>query len=255
MDPERPWLRLGITGSLLSAAGILFSGPVAVALVQWLHPQPDWTTPAAWAAHYHWFQSVPYVAGIPLVAGYLLQAVALHGLAPEAERPKTLIALLLTGAFITLIVFNYLIQTTFMPALAHGYRPELDAAIFTFSFSNPVSLCWAIEMWGWGLLGVATALWESVLKRTALEHATGDLFLANGVVSVIGVIATVAAPGWVFSTAGLAGYAGWNVLVFAAAILLTFALRRRASSTPLRPLWRAHDEADSRNHPAGVGRV
>lgn len=227
MSANRSWLRLGILGAGLSVAGIIVSGPVAVAVVQTLHPQPLWVGAANWALHYHPLQSLPYFGGIPLIAGYLLQACAIFGLAREAERPRATIALVLTGVFVTLITLNYVIQTTFIPALATGYQPELDAAIVTFSFSNPTSLSWAIEMWGWGALGVATWLWAGEFRDTRLEQTTAWLLIANGVVSVAGIVATIAWPGFVFAPAGMWSYAAWNLLVLGAGVLMLIAFAER----------------------------
>ncbi len=230
MDTERPWLRMGIVGATCSAAGIIFSGPVAVALVQWLHPQPEWAGALAWAANQHPVQMLPYLFGLPLVAGYLMQAIAIYGVAPPEEKPRTMLGLVLTAMFGTLILFNYLTQTTFMPALAQHYRPRLDSAVETFSLSNPVSLAWAIEMWAWGVLGIAGALWVRSLRGSNLEAITGDLLLANGAVSVAGVVVTVISPGWEFTAAGTAAYVGWNLLVLVTALMLLWVLVRRSQA-------------------------
>jgi hypothetical protein len=57
------------------------------------------------------------------------------------------------AAFASFIFFNYVLQTTFLPALARAYAPESAGVVAAFSMSNPTSLAWGIEMWGWAFFG------------------------------------------------------------------------------------------------------
>ena len=114
-----------------------------------------------------------------------------HQVAEEKDKVYTLVALVLTAAYATLIFFNYINQTTFLPALAQNYRPEYDAVISTFSLNNPLALCWAIEMWGYALLGLATCFLAPVFQRN-LTKITAGLMAANGVVSIAGGVVTSA---------------------------------------------------------------
>lgn len=123
--------------------------------------------------------------------------------------------LISAAAFVALIFFNYINQTTFLPALARGYRPEYDPLITLLSFSNPRSLCWAIEMWGYALLGVSTILAAPVLRRNWLEKATAGLMVANGIISLVGGFVTSADLSWVMTPTGPANYIAWNVLALA----------------------------------------
>lgn len=151
-----------------------------------------------------------------------------------------LVALLLTAAFATLIFFNYINQTTFVPSLARNYRPDYEPLIAAFSFSNPDSLCWAIEMWGYGLLGVATWLVAPVFNRDRVEKIARILMIANGIISVIGALVSSYDLGWVFSAAGLACYVAWNIVVIALMLCIIASLRRRrAEATDSRPIPKA----------------
>lgn len=116
-----------------------------------------------------------------------------------------------------------------MPALAQSYTPAYDPIISTFSLANPLSLCWAIEMWGYACLGMATWLAAVVFKRDRLEKATAVLIVANGIISIIGGIVTSFNLGWVLTTPGVISYVAWNVLVLALSILVIASLRRRQS--------------------------
>ncbi len=66
-------------------------------------------------------------------------------------------------------------------------------------------------MWGYGLLGVATWLTADYYKDK--NNVIRWLLVANGVVSVGTVVATVINVSWVMSPTGLAAYFLWNVLM------------------------------------------
>jgi hypothetical protein len=94
--------------------------------------------------------------------------------------------------------------------------------------ANPASLAWAIEMWAWALLGMATWLVAPVFSKGRLERLTARVFVANGVLSIVGALVTAAHPGWEVTSAGLAAFASWNILVFAMSALALLVLRQRS---------------------------
>jgi hypothetical protein len=191
------------------------------------HPQPAWRDAELFARHYHAIQLLPYAGGILLVAALILLVSSIHASARAHEKALTGAALVFTGAFAAFIFFNYVAQTTLVPDLARRYEPANAPIIATLSMSNPRSLAWGIEMWGWGLLGVATWLLATVFDRSKLERAAALAFIANGPVSVAGALWTVARPGWVMTPAGLVAFAAWNVLLAAMAALAFIAFGRR----------------------------
>ncbi|MCB0050825.1 MAG: hypothetical protein KDE24_14940 [Caldilinea sp.] len=220
-------LRAGIWGAALTVAGILLSGPIGLLAVTIVHPSPPWLDAASYAQFFHPIQTAPFFGGFFLVGGYVVMIAALYELADEQQKTNALIAVTFTAIFATLIFFNYINQTTFIPALVQGYRPEYDSAISTFSLANPLSLCWAIEMWGYALLGVATWLTASIFNRNRIEKITAALMIANGVVSIVGGIVTAWNLGWVLTTPGVVSYVGWNALVLALSIFVILSLRKR----------------------------
>lgn len=220
-------LRSGVVGAWLTVAGILLSGPLGLLIVSAVQASGPWQGAASYAQNYHPIQTLPFFCGFLLVGGYVVLMAALHQLAEEQQKTQTLIGVAFTAIFATLIFFNYVNQTTFVPALVQNYRPEYDPAIATFSLANPLSLCWAIEMWGYAFLGVATWLAAPVFNRNRLERSTALLMIANGVVSLVGGMVTAWNLGWVLSTPGMVSYALWNVLVLALSILIILSLRRR----------------------------
>lgn len=222
-------LRIGIIGAALTIAGILLSGPLGLLVVSAVQPSPPWQGAGLYAQSYHPVQILPFFGGFLLVGGYIVMMVALHLIAEERHKANTLIGVVFTAVFATLIFFNYINQTTFVPALVQNYRPAYDPIISTFSLANPLSLCWAIEMWGYACLGVATWLAAVVFKRDRLEKAAAVLMVANGIISIIGGIVTSFNLGWVLTTPGVTSYVAWNVLVLALSILVIASLRRRQS--------------------------
>lgn|GEM_PF-479646 len=218
--------RTGRRAALGVLLGVLLSGPLAVALVSATHPQPAWRDAELFARHYHSVQLLPYAGGIVLVAALIVLVASLHAGARPEQRPLTTAALVFTAGFASFIFLNYVVQTTFVPQLARHYDPTNAALIAALSMTNPTSLAWAIEMWGWGFLGIATWLVSPVFGRSKVERAAALTFVANGPVSVAGALGTIVRPGWVMTTAGLVAFAAWNVLLAAMATLTVLALRR-----------------------------
>ncbi|MCB9331412.1 MAG: hypothetical protein H6574_10040 [Lewinellaceae bacterium] len=213
--------RLISLGAAVALAGFVLSGPAAFVFVQLTLPQPAWVSPALFAKHYHPVQDIPYYFGLLLIGGMLL-LVAGHYLNTGREHPKlrfaTLLALAATTVFAGLILFNYICQTTFVRHLALHYQPEYDPVLVAFSMANPMSLCWAIEMWGYGILGVATWLLSGYYtgKNTTIRW----LLIGNGLMSVLGVVFTVIDVQWVLTVAGLVAYALWNLLMIVLMVLI-----------------------------------
>lgn len=219
--------RWGAWGTLF---GVLLSGPFAVLAVNASHPQPPWQNASVFAEHYHPIQIAPYLGGIVLIAALVLLMAGLHGLAGERERALAAAAQIFTAAFTALIVFNYVVQTAFLPSLVRLYDADNDALIAALSMSNPTSLSWGIEMWGWGLLGVATWLIAPVFSGGPLQKATRYAFVSNGPVSILGALQTVWSPGWILSPWGLLAFALWNLLLGAMMVLTLLCLTRRGET-------------------------
>jgi hypothetical protein len=224
--------RFGATGATLMAVGMVLSGPVGLAVVNLTHPAPAWTSAEEYALQYHWVQTLPFYAGLMLVAGCVMVMAALFAVSRDAERPRAGAALVATSAFAGLIAFNYICQTTFVPALAKAYEPAFAPAISALSLQNPKSLAWAIEMWGYGVFGIGTWLMAPILDRTPIERAARRLMIVNGILSVAGGLITTLKLDWVMTTAGMVNYALWNGLALALAVLLVASFRGRMASQP-----------------------
>jgi hypothetical protein len=219
--------RAAIGGAIGTLLGIVVSGPVAVVLVQALHPQPPWVDARTFAARFHPLQTLPYLGGVVLVGGLLLLVVGLRDLAGARHKTQANLALVLAGVFAALVFLNYVVQSTVVPVLASDYDEANGPLLGALTMANPRSLGWALEMWGWGFAGVATGLLGPVFHGARLENATRRALMANAAMSVAGTAWTVIAPGWVMTPAGLAMYAAWNALLVAMALLVFAAVRRR----------------------------
>jgi hypothetical protein len=216
--------------ALALIAGILLSGPIALLVVALVHPQPAWQDAATYARHAHWIQTLPYAGGFLLVGSCVALVATLHALAPIERRGRANLALAIAGSFAALIVLNYIVQTTFVPSLASPYRDEHAPMISALTMSNPRSLGWALEMWGYAVFGIATWLIAFVFGTSRLERATAATFVANGVMSVIGGIATAVWPGGVMTLAGGIAFAAWNALMLVMGVLVVLAMRRRLAT-------------------------
>jgi hypothetical protein len=201
-------------GSVVALIGFITSGPLGFMMVKLTKPQPVWDSASVFAANYHFVQDIPYYMGLLLIGGMLMVAVG-HYLNYTEENRKVkfhlLLSLLWTTAFATLIFFNYICQTTFIRHLALNYTAQNDSIIATFSMANPMSLSWAVEMWGYGILGVATWLMAGYYKEE--NKLISWLLILNGIVSIATVFFTIADINWVLTTTGLIAYMFWNVLM------------------------------------------
>lgn len=208
-------------GALVALIGYIMSGPVAFLIVNLVKPQPAWVSPAVFAENYSTIQDLPFYFGFLLIGGMLMLATG-HYLNYKEENGENkfhlLIALGWTIVFCALISFSYICQTTFVRNLAVPYKPEYHAGIFTFSMSNPMSFCWANEMWGYALLGIATWLMAGYYRDK--NNLIRLLLATNGIVSLLSAAWTVVDAGWVMTTVGLIAYFVWNVLMIVMMIMI-----------------------------------
>ena len=114
--------RLGWWSSIATALGIVFSGPVALLVVARVAPQPAWQDAALFVRHYHPIQSLPYALGLFLIGGCVgLVVAASRRLARRSPLRATLATVAVT-VFASLVALNYIVQTTFVPALVSDGR-------------------------------------------------------------------------------------------------------------------------------------
>lgn len=213
--------RLISIAALVALTGYLSSGPAGFMIVNQVRPQPPWISPAIFAENYHIIQDTPYYFGFLLIGGMLMLVVG-HYLNYNSDDPRKkfhlLVSLGWTIAFFAMISFNYVSQTTFVRHLALNYNPGYDSAISTFSMANPLSFCWANEIWGYGFLGVAT--WLMAGYYSGKNRLIWSLLITNAVVSVATIVFTIIDMTWLMTTVGLLAYFIWNVLMIVLMLLI-----------------------------------
>ena len=201
-------------GAFIAMTGYLLSGPVSYLVIYLIKPQPAWTNAAEFAANYSTIQDLTYYFGYLLVGGMLMLAAG-HYLHYTGENKQVKFHLLLSVAwtvvFAALILFNYICQTTFVHNMALRYNAEYDFAITTFSMANPMSFCWANEMWGYAFLGIATMLMSGYYRER--NQVIRWLLIINGPVSILSAILTIVDVTWIMTLAGFIAYLVWNVLM------------------------------------------
>lgn len=215
---------VGTIGAIATLVGTLLSGPLAFVVVSTIAPQPPWSGPSEFVANYHMLQSISFYFGHLLVVGSVMIIAAIHAM---DRSINTLLALAFTCIACGLIALNYFTQSTFVPALVRNYTPDLDPIISMLAVPNPNSIFWAIEMWGYGFLGLGTWLAASFFGRERIERLARGVFILNGIVSIAGAFATAINLEWVLAPAGLVSYAVWNVLYLTLPTLFLLVLMRR----------------------------
>jgi hypothetical protein len=211
------------TAALLVIAASLL-GPGAVFLDLALRGPRPWAGPADLLAGFHWIQVVPPLLGFPLLLGFILFVAAARRL-DEARggRVDQVPVLLLTAVYGALVAFNYVANAWYVRQAG-----EADlGAVSALSMNNPRSLCWAIELVAYGILGAVTWLLAPTFRE---EAAVAALLRVNGVVSVACAAVALADVTWVQTPAGLAFYAAWNLLVVAIMVLVAHRFRGEGAS-------------------------
>jgi hypothetical protein len=207
--------RFGIIAIYLNMFGIIFSGLVFPVLTMILCPQPVWQGADLFVKSFHPFQTATFFCGYFLVIGSLLTFIVLY---LTASLEKKVLAL---NVIFTAIVFlNYIIQTTYVPYLAANNPPETASVLAVFTMANPGSFAWALEMYGWGGIGISFVFMAFIFGKGKYESTLKLLFLANGICSFASAIITSINMKWLFSPAGLTALVVWNVLVFVIDIFL-----------------------------------
>jgi hypothetical protein len=216
-----------MAGAILAAIGILTSGPLAIPVIALVQPQPPWESPELFVENFHRIQTLPFYFGYLLIAGSIMILISVYLLSRKRAAALTALNFVSIGA--AFACFNYVTQTTFIPAVVNDYSSELNPIISILSMSNPVALTWAIEMWAYCFMGLGTWIAAGFFGTTPLERAGRVLFITNGVVSVFGALAIAIDLSGVFSVFGLIGYCAWNVLYLALAIVFYRVLGNRLS--------------------------
>ena len=222
---------MAIRGALVALFGLMLSGPVSIALLAMVRKSVAWNGADEFAKYFWHMQVAPFFFGFVLVVGFLMLFAGLHEYARDEQKPRVRVAGMLATAYAALITLNYICQTTFIPALAARYRPAYEGLVDAFSISNPRSLAWAIELWGYALLGGATWFAAGVFRGSRQQRLLGTCMVINGLASIAAAVAAAADMSWIVGAVGFTGYIAWNVLMAAILVLIVLVLTPRRAST------------------------
>lgn len=201
-------------GIWINITGIITSGLLFPMLSMLLTPQPAWKDAATFAAAYHPLQTATFFAGFLLIGGSLMTFAALFRMAPDDKKLQATTAILVNCVFTAIVFINYIIQTTYIPYLATHQPAELQLVLPVFTMANPGSFAWALEMYGWGGIGVSFLFMAHIFRnRKGPERTLKVLFVLNGTTSCVSALVTSWDMHWLFSSAGLASLIIWNLLV------------------------------------------
>lgn len=193
----------------LVVLGALLSAPGAMLVVTTLAPQPAWVNTEVFVRHHSPIQALPYALGFVLLFGFVFFVAACRALGSTRLPIRSAAALVFTGIYAAVIFINYTLQCAYVPRIVAA-DPEVAARI---TMSNPSSLGWFLEMFGYAALGVATWLVAPLFGVTRRGRWISGLLVANGVASILGALCTAAFDRWVFSPSGLVSFVSWNLLV------------------------------------------
>jgi hypothetical protein len=220
-------LKFGKSAIYLNISGVIFSGLVFPVLSAIVCPQPQWQNPELYIDAYHPLQTATFFCGYFLVIGSLLTFIALNQLAKEETKIWAYSALIINVVFTSIVFINYIIQTTYVPYLAKNNPAETEFVLATFSMSNPGSFAWALEMYGWGGIGLSFIFMARIFKNSGLEKVLKKLFVVNGICSVAAAIITSVDMNWLFGPSGFASLIIWNLLVLIVDLVLLKYFRQK----------------------------
>ncbi len=229
-------LQSGIKVCALLIASILASGPFGLALVSIIQPQVKWQGAGSFVANFSYIQTLPYFFGFALVVFSIWLIAIIYHSASEEKRGLMLPSLVFAAIYAALVSFNYILQTTFIPALALKGGDGANILISALSMSNPNSLAWAIEMYGYMFLGLALLWLLPYFQVSGRSRLAGlnlwirRLLIANAVLSIAGAIITSFKLDWVLTDAGLASFVSWNLIFLAIVFLIRLNWSRKLAA-------------------------
>lgn len=213
-------IRFGKIAVYLNIFGIIFSGLVFPVLSTIICPQPVWKDADLFIKSYNKLQTATFYCGYFLVIGSLLTFIVLTMISKPEKKRWAISAMTLNIVFTAVVFLNYIIQTTYVPYLAMNNPPEASMILPVFTMANPGSFAWALEMYGWGGIGLSFIFMAFIFGGGNYEKALKILFIINGVCSVASALMTSFNMKWLFSGAGFTALIVWNLLVLIIDIFL-----------------------------------
>jgi hypothetical protein len=197
-DLDGPDWPLTVTAWCVAAAATL-SGPVSAIVTIY-----DGAA-HSYAGHTQWLQQTSLWIGFALEAASILLVVRMASLAFDRHRTRSLLSIVIVAIYAAVITVSFALQLASLP-------------VPTTAATAPASVLGIV---GYGILGIAMAiLAEAIPSHTRRKRAIRWLLRGNGVLSLTGVMVTESSIGWAQTSAGLAGFVGWNVMIVASMLLI-----------------------------------
>ena len=213
---DKSLARIFVISAIIIILGSMLSGPIGYFIVNLVNPIP-WKDVQSFAALYQPIQTLPYWFGFIYLTGFIVFISASRQLLVGKNQLYGDGAIITTAIFGSLISINYILQIGYVPR-AVSAPTELLAV---FVMNNPKSICWLLEMFGWGFLGAATWFISPGFNSSRLQKIVKVLFIINGVGSIASAFLTPLVPSsLLLQIPGLVAYFVWNFLIWVAMFLI-----------------------------------
>jgi len=197
--------------------GAMLSGPVSTGLLVIFAPQPAWWDAATFIASYRPAQAIPFLLGFVLMFGScLLTAASARLVKRETHKVFASLALVAASVYSALIALNYVVQAAYVPMLVRQNQEFVGYCTMT----NPASLCWGVEMFGYLFQGLAFWLVAPAFEGEKLSRAVRFFLLINLILSVGGAVGACVDIAWALTPFGLGMFVIWNLVVAALMALM-----------------------------------
>jgi hypothetical protein len=207
--------------ALIISIGILMSGPIGNLIVQLVHKQEAWNGVEEFISSYSRVMSMPIAFGFLLVIGFILFFASLYKTGNEDKRIFEIAGIMFCAIFGAIISLNYIINVGYVP----NVLDQSGANIAFLTMSNPKSLAWVLEMFGYGFLGLATGIVAPLFAKRGIQGVIRYLLILNAIISILGAVVTAVNLSGVLSIYGMIGYYFWNLLILIIMILVIIEFR------------------------------
>lgn len=169
---------IGLAAAVLATAlNIAFTALVA------LYPPTSWDGLDSYVASYDPARLAPVVPALLLAPTVVALFTAIFYYAPEERRIMGRLGLVFAAPYSVMVSINYFVQLTMVREnILHGTHANLEH----FIMDNPRSVMFSIDMLGYFFLSLSSLAVSFVFMGGALEKTIRWLFLAAGVLGLVG---------------------------------------------------------------------
>ena len=186
-----------------------------------LNPITPWRGIEAYASTFDFFQIASMIPGFLVVIPFLPMMAAIHYTAPPERRILSSLGIAFAGISVAMLGFQYYSQFT---VVRYSLTSGEHQALGLFVLGNPHSFFWPLETLGYGFMSFSTLFAGLVFSTGVLERLIRNLFIANGVIGIAGILAY---PMEVPTVVILIGLAVWTLAFPISTILLATYFRRK----------------------------